>query len=201
MRTAIEVTLARPTRTPAELEAMAIRVKHSIERSQETIESLLTMATSELGPQIVEPLDLATATEDALDDAAAAIAEQHLNVKAVLEPAIARGDPALLERMIANLVDNAVQHNQPSGWISIRTSQQPDGAAFEIANTGPRITEGQLPLLFEPFGRAQQRLPGDGAGLGLAIANAIAHVHHATITANARSEGGLELSVVIPHNT
>jgi signal transduction histidine kinase len=200
MRTAIEVTLSRPTRTPADLEAMAIRVKRSIERSQNTIEALLTMATSELGPQVVEPVDLATATEDALDDAAVTIAEQELTVEAALEPAPARGDRALLERMIANLVDNAVQHNHHSGWISIRTSQRPDGAAFEIANTGPRIIEGQLPLLFEPFGRAQQRLPGDGAGLGLAIANAVAHVHHATITARARPEGGLELSVLIPQN-
>jgi signal transduction histidine kinase len=198
MRTAIEVTLSRPNRTPEQLEAMAIRVKRSIERSQDTIEALLTMATSELGPQSDEAVDLATATEDALDVEATAIAERGLEVEAVLDSAQARGDPVLLERMIANLVDNAVQHNQPSGWIRIRTSQQDDGAVFEIANTGPRIAEGQLPILFEPFGRAAQRLPGEGAGLGLSIANAIAHVHGATITARARPGGGLEMSVVIP---
>ncbi len=197
MRTAIEVTLSKPNRTSAQLEAMAIRVKRSIERSQGTIDALLTMATSELGPQVVEPVDLATATEDALDAVAAAIAEHRLTVETALEPAYANGDPVLLERMIANLVDNAVKHNHRSGWISIRTSQRPDAAVFEIINTGPRIPEGQLPMLFEPFGRAQQRLPGDGVGLGLSIVNAIAHVHHATLTARARSAGGLELSVVV----
>ena len=198
MRTAIEVTLSRPGRTPEELEAMAVRVKRSIERSEDTIEALLTMATSELGPQVVEQVDLATATEDALDLAAGAIDQQRLTVEATLEPAEARGDGVLLERMIANLVDNAVRHNKPDGWIGIRTRQGPDGAVFEIANTGPRVTEEQLPILFEPFGRAAQRLLGDGAGLGLSIANAVAHVHHATITARTRFEGGLELSVVIP---
>jgi signal transduction histidine kinase len=145
-------------------------------------------------------VDLATATEDALDLAAPAIAEQSLNVEAILDPAQARGDPVLLERMIANLVDNAVQHNEPSGWIGIRTRQRADSAVFEIANTGPRIVEEQLPILFEPFGRAEQRLPGDGAGLGLSIANAVAHVHQATITARVRPGGGLEMSVVVPRN-
>jgi len=51
----------------------------------------------------------------------------------------------LLERMIANLVENAVCHNNPGGWIGIRTIQQADGAAFEIANTGPNITAEQIP--------------------------------------------------------
>ncbi|MBV8429920.1 MAG: HAMP domain-containing histidine kinase [Solirubrobacterales bacterium] len=200
MRTAIEVTLSRPNRTPAQLEAMAIRVKRSIERCQATIEALLTMATSELGPQVAEPVDLATATEDALDSASTAIAERGLSVEAALAPAQTRGDRVLLERMIANLVDNAVQHNQPSGWIRIRTHENGDRVIFEIANTGPAITEDQLPLLFEPFGRAQQRLPGDGVGLGLSIANAVAIAHRASVTARVRPEGGLVLSVVIPRD-
>jgi signal transduction histidine kinase len=198
MRTAIEVTLSRPNRTQAQLEAMAIRVKRSIERSQATIDALLTMATSELGPQVEEPVDLATAAEDALDAASATIAERRLTIEAALEPAVTRGDRVLLERMIANLVDNAVQHNLPDGWISIRTGERTGSAVFEIGNTGPRISEDQLPTLFEPFARAQQRLPGDGVGLGLSIANAVALAHHATVTARPRSEGGLEFSVAIP---
>ena len=201
MRTAIEVTLSRPARTPAQLEAMALRVKRSIGQAQDTIDGLLTMATSELGPRVHEPVDLAAATEDALDDASAAIRERRLTIEAALEPTEARGDPVLLERMIANLVDNAVKHNHPSGWIRIRTHQQPDGAVFEIANTGPRIPEEKVPTLFEPFARAEQRLGTDGAGLGLSIVNAVVLAHHAEITARARSGGGLELSVVIPKSS
>jgi signal transduction histidine kinase len=101
--------------------------------------------------------------------------------------------------MIANLVENAVRHNNPGGWIAIRTMQKADSAVFEIANTGPGVPAEQIPTLFEPFARAKQRLnPSDGVGLGLSIANAIAHAHNATITARPRPGGGLEVSVTIP---
>lgn len=105
----------------------------------------------------------------------------------------------LLERMIANLVENAVRYNNPGGWIGIRTIQQADSAVFEIANTGPSIPAGQIPTLFEPFARAEQRLgSSDGVGLGLSIANAIAGAHNATIIARPRPGGGLVISVTIP---
>ncbi len=199
MRTAIEVTLSKPTRTPDQLEAMAARVKRSVERAEATVDALLTLATSELGPTAQAAIDLATAAEDALDATHAAIDQRHIQVEAALEPARARGDPVLLERMIANLVENAVRHNHRDGWIGVRTSQQADGAVFEIANTGPSVPAEQIPALFEPFARANQRLnSGDGLGLGLSIASAIARAHDATITARPRSGGGLALSVTIP---
>jgi signal transduction histidine kinase len=199
MRTAIEVTLSKPTRTPAQLEEMAARVKRSVERAEATVEALLTLATSELGPAAHETIDLATAAEDALDATQAAIDQRDLTIDAALEPAPARGDRVLLERMIANLVENAVRHNSPGGWIKIRTSQRPDGALFEIANTGADVAADQIPTLFEPFVRSNQRLhSSEGVGLGLSIANAIAHAHNATISARPRPGGGLEMSVTLP---
>ena len=199
MRTAIEVTLSKPTRTPDQLEAMAARVKQSVERAEAIIEALMTLATSELGPTAQESIDLATAAEDALDATNGAIDQRDITVDAELESAPARGDRVLLERMIANLIDNAVRHNNPGGWIGIRTIRQADGAVFKIANTGPTVPAEQIPTLFEPFARAEQRLnPSDGVGLGLSIANTIARAHDATITARPRPGGGLELSVTIP---
>jgi signal transduction histidine kinase len=201
MRTAIEVTLSKPTRTPDQLEAMAAEVKRAVERAEATVEALLTLVASERGPTTVETTDLATAAEDALDATHAAIDERQLKVEAALEPAVAHGDRTLLERMIANLVENAARHNDPGGWIGIRTIQHADSAVFEIANTGPNIPAEQIPTLFEPFARAKQRLnPTDGVGLGLSIASAIAGAHNATITARPRPGGGLEMSVVIPTN-
>ena len=183
MRTAIEVTLSKPTRTPEQLEAMAERVKRSVDRAEATVEALLTLATSELGPTAQEPIDLATAAEDALDAMHAAIDQRQITVDAALEPALARGDRVLLEQMIANLVENAVRHNNPGGWIGIRTIEQDGGAVFEIANTGASVPTEQIPTLFEPFARAKQRLnSSDGVGLGLSIASAIARAHNATIT-------------------
>ncbi len=199
MRTAIEVTLARPTRTPAELEAMAARVQRSVQRAEATIEALLTLATSELGPSARETIDLATAVEDALDATAAAIEEGQISVDADLAPARARGDRVLLERMIANLVENAVRHNHPGGAIEVRTIQREDSAEFAVSNTGPTVQAAEIPALFEPFARAHQRVsPDEGVGLGLSIAEAIARAHDATITARPRTDGGLEISVAIP---
>jgi signal transduction histidine kinase len=199
MRTAIEVTLSKPTRTPDQLEAMAARVKRSVERADATVEALLTLATSELGPTAQETIDLATAAEDALDATHAAIDQRHIKVDAALKRALARGDRVLLERMIANLVENAVRHNNPGGWIGIRTIQQADSAMFEIANSGPSVAAEQIPTLFEPFARAKQRLnSSDGVGLGLSIASAIARAHNATLTAHPRTGGGLEMSVTVP---
>jgi signal transduction histidine kinase len=199
MRTAIEVTLSKPTRTSDQLEAMAARVAGSIERAEATVEALLTLATSELGRSAPQAIDLAIAAEDALDAAHAAIDQRRIKVDAALAPAPTRGDRVLLERMIANLVENAVRHNNPGGWIGIRTIVQADSAVFEIANTGASIPAEQIPALFEPFARAKQRLnSSDGVGLGLSIASAIARAHNATITGRPRPGGGLEMSITIP---
>ncbi len=199
MRTAIEVTLSKPARTPDQLEAMALRVQGSIERAEATVEALLTLAVSEAGPAARQPIDLATAAEDALDAARAAIDQSRIKVKTTLGPAATRGDRVLLERMIANLVENAIRYNEPDGWVAIRTTQRADGATFEIDNTGPTVTAEQIPTLFEPFARATQRLnDSDGVGLGLSIASAIARAHDAAISARPRSGGGLEVSVTIP---
>ena len=201
MRTAMEVTLSTPTPTPERLKAMTALIKQSIERAEATLEALLTLATSELGPTAQDSLDLATAAEDALDATNAAIHEREITVEVAFEPALARGDRVLLERMIANLVDNAIRHNSPKGWIRIRTHQQANCALFETANTGPCIPPAQIPILFEPFARINQRLnPTDGVGLGLSIAHTIATAHNATIEARPRSSGGLEVSVTIPTN-
>jgi len=199
MRTAIEVTLSKPTRTPEQLEAMATRVKQSVERAEATVEALLTLASSEVGPMAQEALDLATAAEDALDFAGAAIDERDITVDAELAPAPVSGDRLLLERMVSNLVENAVRHNETGGSIAIRTARHDDTGVLEIANTGPVLTAEQIPMLFEPFARAEQRLhSSDGVGLGLSIASAIARAHNATISARPRAGGGLEMTIAIP---
>ena len=197
MRTAIEVTLTKPSRSPEQLEAMAARVHRSSEKAEAILEALLTLASTEAGPAASELVDLATAAEDALDAASPAITERRLRLETELEPAPTIGDRVLLERMIANLVENAVRHNHPDGWIGIRTGNQAGAATFEIANTGPSVPEELIPTLFEPFARAAQRVTQDGVGLGLSIANAIAVAHGTTITAQSRPDGGLEVAVAI----
>jgi signal transduction histidine kinase len=200
MRTAIDVTLAKPGRTAEQLEAMAVRVRASIDRSERTIDALLTLAVSDQGRLTrAEPIDLATAAEDAIDAATAEIDRLGLSLHSELGPAETAGDPHLLERMIGNLVDNAVRHNKPGGTVSVSSGQH-DGQVFvQVSNSGPVIPADAVPLLFEPFHRLEGRTGArDGVGLGLAIARSIAAAHMATLHASPRPGGGLDVSVTMP---
>jgi signal transduction histidine kinase len=199
MRTAIDVTLAKPGRTAAQLEATAIRVRDSIDRAEHMIDALLTLAVSnrcELSTS--EPFDLATAAEDAVDTAAADIARLRLRLDADLAPAETTGDPHLLERMIGNLVANAVRHNSPGGEITLASGMRDGQAFFRVANSGPVVPDEVIPSLFEPFTRMERRAGnGSGAGLGLAIARSVAVAHGTMVRARSRSGGGLDVVVTM----
>jgi len=199
MRTAIDVTLAKPSPTARQLTDMAVRVRRSIDRAEGMAEALLTLAVSDQGKLSTEFSDLATWAEDAIDAAAPEIERLDLHVDTKLDPAETTGDPQLLERMISNLVDNAVRHNEPGGWIRLRTGTSDAAAYLEIANSGPFIPDDAVPSLFEPFRRMQARTGvRDGVGLGLAIARSVVTAHRAAVTARSQPAGGLDISVVIP---
>jgi signal transduction histidine kinase len=199
MRTAIDVTLAKPSPTARQLTDMAVRVRRSIDRADAMVEALLTLAVSDQGKLSTEFSDLATWAEDAIDAAAPEIERLDLRVDALLDPAETTGDPQLLERMIWNLVDNAVRHNEPGGWIRLRTGSSDAAVYLEIANSGPFIPDDAVPLLFEPFRRMEARTGvRDGVGLGLSITRSVAAAHRATVTARSQPDGGLNISVVIP---
>jgi signal transduction histidine kinase len=201
MRTAIDVTLAKPSPTARQLTDMAVRVRRSIDRAETMVEALLTLAVSDQGKLSTEFTDLATWAEDAIDAAAPEIERLDLRVVAVLDPAETTGDPQLLERMIWNLVDNAVRHNEPGGWIRLRTGSSDAAVYLEIANSGPFIPDDAVPSLFEPFRRMEARTGvRDGVGLGLSIARSVVTAHGATVTARSQPAGGLDISVVIPRD-
>ena len=200
MRTAIDVTLAKPRRTAAQLESMAVRVRRSIDRAESMIDALLTLAISDQGRQArTEPVNLATAAEDAVDAVAGEIERLDLRVKSDLQPAETAGEPHLLERMVSNLVDNAVRHNTRCGEVILESGTR-DGRAFlRVSNSGPRIPDELVPSLFEPFRRMEGRTgSASGAGLGLAIARSVAAAHGAALDAAARPAGGLDVRVELP---
>ena len=106
----------------------------------------------------------------------------------------------MIERLVANLVANAVRHNIPGGRIDVATYTAAGRAIFTIANTGPVIPTGELTRLFQPFQRLSSHAgpSADGVGLGLAIVQAIANAHDATLTAQARTGGGLRIDIDFP---
>jgi signal transduction histidine kinase len=199
MRTAIDVTLAKPDRTPAQLEDMAAEVRAGVDRAEALIEALLTLARSDRGATAVELTDLSVLAEDALDAAGPAIRAGSLGLETALQPAPSCGDLVLLDRLVANLVDNAVRHNSPGGWIQVATGMRHGQAYLTVTNGGPVIGEDVAPLLFEPF----RRLDGPagsrpGTGLGLSIVRSVATAHHGLVTARSQPAGGLEVTVLLP---
>jgi signal transduction histidine kinase len=199
MRTAIDVTLAKPDRTPAQLEDMAAEVRAGVDRAEALIEALLTLARSDRGATAVELTDLSVLAEDALDAAGPAIRAGSLGLETALQPAPSCGDLVLLDRLVANLVDNAVRHNSPGGWIQVATGMRHGQAYLTVTNGGPVIGEDVAPLLFEPFRRLDGPAgSGPGTGLGLSIVRSVATAHHGLVTARSQPAGGLEVTVLLP---
>jgi signal transduction histidine kinase len=203
MRTAIDVTLAKPDRSGEQLEAMAIEVRGAVERSEALIDALLTLARSDRTAVTHEPVDLAAIAEDALEFAAARTpAGSDVAVDATLVEAPATGDRVLLERLAANLIDNAVAYNVPGGWVRLTTGTTPTASFLEVTNSGPAVAAEDVASLFVPFRRLAGRAGTPaGFGLGLSIVHAIATAHGARLNARARPTGGLEITVELSPST
>ena len=194
MRATVDVVASNPDRTPSELHAMAAEIREAVDHAEQLIGALLILARSERGLTVHEPVDLATVAEDVLDTADLGDRRAH----AELDPAGIPGDPVLAERLVANLVDNAVRYNVPAGeiWISSRTI---DGnSQLIVANTGPVISQADADRILEPFQRLDERTSHDGFGLGLTIVASVAAIHNGTVTASPRDDGGLTVTVTIP---
>jgi signal transduction histidine kinase len=195
-RALLQVALADPEASVDTLRAACEEVLALGAAQERLIESLLTLASSEQGVDRWQPLDLGAITAEAVlvrrDDAA----RGGIQVAAALAEAPTRGDPRLVESLVANLVDNAIRHNTSGGRVDVATS----GASITVRNTGPRIPPDEVDRLFEPFQRLRRERvrQADGHGLGLAIVRAIAAAHGATITARALESGGLDVTVVFP---
>lgn len=161
------------------------------------IDALLTLATGERGVERWEALDLAAVTGRVLASRGREAGERGVAVRQALTPAPMAGDPRLVESLVANLVDNGLRHNRAGGWVEVVTAPAGGRASIAVANTGPAVAAGDVERLFQPFQRGEDRRArrAAGHGLGLAIVQAIAGAHGATLTARARPEGGLEVSV------
>jgi signal transduction histidine kinase len=119
-------------------------------------------------------------------------------VHATLEPAVISGDPVLAERLVANLVDNAVRYNSEAGDVWINTRTTAGTSQLTVANTGTVLSPADAIRIFKPFQRLSDRTSHDGFGLGLAIVASIAAIHGGTATARPREDGGLSVTVTIP---
>ncbi|MEW9531938.1 sensor histidine kinase [Microbispora sp. NPDC049125] len=190
MRTAVDVVLAKRAPTNGELTGMGHEVAAAVQQAEGLIDGLLTLARTER-PPAREEVDLATIAEDVIDAAGQAVHTR-------LEVAPTLGDPVTLERLVANLVENAIRHNIPGGEVWVETGRLNGRAVLMVGNTGPVIDPEAVPGLFEPFRRSAERTGVAGHGLGLAIVAQIVAAHNGTVIALARQEGGLTVTVTLP---
>ncbi len=197
MRTEIDVALADPGAGAGELRAMGEAVRETVDRCERLIEGLLVLARSEAATgREQQPVDLTALAADCVTDLRARAEEAQISVRAELRSAWARGEPALLERMIANLIDNGIRHNEPGGWLSVVTSTEGNLALVTVGNGGPAIDPEDAQGLTEPF-RRLSRTSG-GFGLGLSIVRSVVQAHGGSIDVTAPSSGGLEVHLVLP---
>jgi signal transduction histidine kinase len=190
-RTLIEVALADPNATAETLRQTCERVLAAGEEQERLIEALLTLSRSQRGLERREPVDLAATTAAILDG----VDRDGLTFASALEPARTSGDQRLVERLVANLVDNAVHYNVPGGRVEISTGTHAGRAILTVANTGPSIPATKIDGLFQPFERLENGRKGhtNGTGLGLSIVQAIATAHGAAVSARPREGGGLRI--------
>jgi signal transduction histidine kinase len=199
MRTLIDVTMAKPARSVRQLESVVAGVRAAVDKSEELIEALLTLARSDRGVGATEVVDLPTAVEDAADLLGPAAAAAQVKIETALGDARAAGDRVLLERLVTNLLDNAIRYNVPGGWVQATTGRQADGVHLTVANSGQPIPADQVPGLFEPFRRLGPRTgTGTGSGLGLSIVQSVVTAHGGQLTAQARPDGGLKIEITLP---
>jgi signal transduction histidine kinase len=198
-RTMLQVALDDPGTTAETWRNTALDVLASNAEQESLIEALLALAIGEGGLDRHEPVDLAAVTGEVLLAHRPEASRRGLRVEAVIQAATLDGDPLLTERLAANLVDNAVRHNVPGGFVTVTTGTRAGRATLTVANSGPVIPP-EVGGLFQPFQRLHPRGIHDdgGHGLGLSIVRAIASAHGAAITASARPGGGLAVDVTFP---
>jgi signal transduction histidine kinase len=194
MRTAIDVVLAKPQPTRDELVSMATEVRQAVDDAERLIEVLLILARNDQAHVLTDPVDLATVAEDALEGRRT----NGITTISTLDEAPVTGDGVLLERLVANLLDNAERYNIANGTVAISTSTDDGASLVRVVNTGRVVPPDQVDRLFLPFTRLGDRTRHDGFGLGLALVSSIATVHSGTVHATAVPTGGLDITVRLP---
>jgi signal transduction histidine kinase len=193
-RTLVEVALADPHPTVDSLRDTCRRVLAASEQQERLIEALLALARSQRGLEARAAVDLREVTAEVVR----AVPCDGLRVETELGDARTAGDQAMVERLVANLVENAVRYNQPAGWVRAWTGVRDGLPTVEVVNAGPVVEPAQVEELVKPFYRAGQNGNRRGVGLGLSIVHAIAVAHGAALDTEARPQGGLRVSVSFP---
>jgi signal transduction histidine kinase len=202
MRTTLDVAIAKPVGVPEQTRELDADLRVDLGHADSLLESFLTLARAQNG-RIEEhnQVPLQTLITAAITARASQIATKELTVETQMTAVETTGSTTLLERMIANVIANAVRHNQPGGWIEIGLEPLSGALArVTVDSTGPVLDQQAVAQLAQPFKRLSQDRTGsqDGHGLGLSIAAAVAAAHDGSLELRARDQGGLRVQITLP---
>ena len=195
-RTMVEVAMADPTASP-DLMRLGAHLLHTNERTERLIDGLLVLARSDRGLNSRQPVRLDHVVATVLDGTRHLADDVGVTLTPKLAPRTVAGDPVLLERLVTNLVHNAVHYNARGGSVTVEVGEHP---ALVVVNTGTKVPPDQVSALFEPFRRLDRdrTTHRTGAGLGLSIVRSVAHAHDGSVSAAPNPGGGLRVTVKLP---
>jgi hypothetical protein len=201
MRTSLDVAIAKPDGVPAQTRALDANLREDLDRADQLLESFLTLAHAGQGSFT----DLGSVSLDELVTAALngrreRIGANRIAVHTFLEPVLLRGSETLLARMVENVVENAIRHNQPDGFIGVNCQLVETRALLVVESSGALLDQHGVEELRQPFrrGGADRTRPTNGFGLGLSIVAAVAAAHEGELELQARDQGGLRVLISLP---
>ena len=201
MRTSLDVAMAKPGPLPSHVHTLADRLRRELDHVDRLLESFLTLSQAQRGPLADHStVSLADVARLALQRDADMISAMGLDIQQQGPDARVTGGETLLSRMVENVIDNAIGHNEPGGWVRVTTGVEDTRACLIVENGGPRLEPDQVKQLTQPFRRIGAERTGSdkGAGLGLAIVSSIVEVHGGTLDLQAPSAGGLRVAISLP---
>jgi signal transduction histidine kinase len=200
MRASLDVAVAKPGPVPPQTVALAGRLRTELDRVDELLDGFLTLARIQHGALADrEPVSLGALVTEVVSARAADIEGKRLTVRAdVRRDAWTHGNAVLLAQMTGNVIDNAITHNVPDGWIQVIAAPETGTALVAVETGGEPLDPEQVARLGQPFQRLGVERTGGGMGLGLSIVAAVAAAHGGTLVLRARPEGGLHVAIRLP---
>lgn len=189
-------------KTQAEYEAMAASAIEECDRLLDIINTMLMISRTEAG--VEKPsrttIDLAGLVREACELFGTTAEDGGLTLSChVPETCEILGDTRMIQRLLANLLDNAIKYTAPGGKVEVLLSKRAGGGAtLTVRDTGRGIDAADLPRIFERFYRGDQSRSESGTGLGLSLARAIARAHGGDITVESRLHEGSVFSATFP---
>jgi signal transduction histidine kinase len=200
MRATLDVAAGKPE-VPLQTQVLDAELRDDLDDADRLVDSFLTLARAQHG-ELGTPASVALAklVDDALAARGEAIAAKQLDVRTALAPVCVTGSDTLLARMIDNVIENSVRHNQARGFVTVELELDGESARLTVETGGPMLDQQRVEQLAQPFRRIGAERTGsqNGHGLGLSIVATVAAAHGGTLELHARPQGGLRVQITLP---